>query len=175
MYIVMRKAVAAPPCLDFGETLSPVCGSSPKMGVTRVLTDRSRVLDFEEANQLLPQVRTLVARIRRRVALRQRLASEMLVLQVVCDSCNGSNPDFQEYLDKKVRYHRLGGQVDALVDRLTGFGCVVRDRDATWVDFTFMREDGLAVLCWRHGEDSVSHWHFMHESHADRRLVPSEV
>ena len=144
------------------------------MSPSRILADRSRVLDLAEANQLLPEVRTLVARIRRRVALRARLASEMLVLQVVCDSCNGTSPDFQEYLDKKMRYHRLGGQVDALVDRLTGLGCVVRNRDATWVDFTFLREDGLAVLCWRLGEESVAHWHFMHESHTDRKSVPSQ-
>jgi hypothetical protein len=145
------------------------------MGVSRILTDRSRVLDLDEANELLPQVRTLVARIRRRVALRQRLANEMLVLQVVCDSCTGNNPDFQEYLDKKVRFHRLGGQVDALVERLQQLGGAVRDRDASWVDFTFMRDDGLAVLCWQLGEDAVAHWHFMHEPHSDRRLVVSEV
>jgi hypothetical protein len=145
------------------------------MGVSRILPDRSRVLDLQEANDLLPQVRTLVARIRRRVALRQRLADEMTILQVVCDSCNGNNPDFEEYLDKKVRYHRLGGQVDALVERLTELGCAVRNRDASWVDFTFMRDDGLAVLCWQLGEDEVAHWHFMHETHSDRRLVASEL
>ena len=141
------------------------------MGASRILPDRSKVLDLDEANRLLPRVQVLMARMRRRVALRQRLATEMLVLQVVCDSCTGDTPDFEEYLDKKVRYHRLGGQVDALVDRLAELGCVVRNRDASWVDFTYMRQDGLAVLCWRHGEDRISHWHFMHESHADRRLV----
>ena len=139
---------------------------------SRTLVDRSKVVDLEEANRILPQVRTLVERIGRRVALRQRLSNEIVVLQLVYESSAGATgPEFQEFLDKSVRYHRLGGQVDAFVDRLAGMGCVVRDRDPRWADFTFLREDGLALLCWRRSEPSVAHWHFMHEPHSARRLL----
>ncbi|MFQ5600272.1 MAG: DUF2203 family protein [Candidatus Krumholzibacteriia bacterium] len=140
------------------------------MNVSRTLQNRSPVLDVDEANRLLPLVRTLASRIRRRVALIQRLCNEMLVLQVLCETSDYErNLDLQEFVDKKLRFHRLRGQVDALVERLAGMGCVVRDRDAKHVDFTFLRDDGLAVLCWQQGEDVVDDWHYMHEPHGERR------
>jgi hypothetical protein len=145
------------------------------MGASRIPADRCHVVDVHEANAILPLVRILAARTRRRVALRQRLESRMMILQLVCETCSRRSPDFQEYLDKKLRYHRLGGQVDALVDRLARLGCVVRNHDASWVDFTFLRQDGLAVLCWRLGEDAVAHWHFMHETHSDRRRLAGDA
>jgi hypothetical protein len=134
-----------------------------------VVTGRGRVLDPADCNRLLPRVRTLLARIRRREALRHRLESEMVVLQVLGDMTRGSNAEFLEFVDKNVRFHRLGGQIDALVEHLASLGCVVKNRDAQWVDFVFLRDDGLAHMCWHQGEDLVEHWHHMHEPHDARR------
>ena len=146
------------------------------MGASRSVADRSRVLELAEANRLLPVVHKLVSRIDRRVSLRHRLKNEIVVLELVVESSrHGRSVEFQEFLAKSVRYHRLAGQVDALVDRLCGMGCVVRDRDARCVDFTFLRPDGLAFFCWRRSEESITHWHHMHEPHSSRRpLEPSE-
>lgn len=137
-----------------------------------MLDGHRRVLELEEANRLLPVVRTCAARINRRHALRRRLENELLVLQVIAEIAAQTSTDFQEFVDKNVRYHRLGGQIDAWVERLASFGVIVRDRNAAFVDFTCLRRDGLAVFCWRKGEERVSHWHFMHEPHALRRRVP---
>ena len=142
------------------------------MGGSRSVADRSRVLELSEANRLLPVVNKLVSRIDRRVSLRHRLKNEIVVLQLVLESSDdGQSVEFQEFLDKSVRFHQLAGQVDALVDRLTGMGCVVRDRDARWVDFTYLRPDGLALFCWRRAEESITHWHYMHEPHSCRKVL----
>ena len=135
----------------------------------RKIDDRSPVLELEEATALLPLVRMLAARIERRVALRRRLEDELLMLQLVSDCTDRAGTDFQEFVDKKIRYHRLGGQIDALAERLARLGVVVRGRDATFVDFTYLRDDGLALFCWRRGEEQIGHWHFLHEPHAERR------
>ena len=143
------------------------------MAAHRITEGRSRVLDVAEANALLPSVRTLSARIRRRVAVMQRQQREMLVLELVGElSSARANHDLLELVDKSVRYHRLRGQVDALVECFARMGCSVRDRDANHVDFTYLRQDGLACLCWKLGEERVTHWHHMHEGHAARRPLP---
>jgi hypothetical protein len=131
--------------------------------------DRSRVLDLAEAERLLPDVRALARRINRRVALRARFERELSVLQLLSDAAPHPGAELDELVDKSVRYHRLGGQIDALAERLASLGCTVRKRDATHVDFTILRPDGLAVLCWRQGEAGIGHWHFLHEDHAVRR------
>src|SRR5262245_389426 len=139
------------------------------MGVPRTLADRSRVLELDEASLLLPAVRTLGARIDRRVALRRRLENEVVVLQLLSDASSETGVDFQEFVDKKIRYHVLGGQIDALAEKLAEFGAIVRGRDATYVDFVCLRPDGLAVFCWRRAEERISHWHSLHEPHSHRR------
>ena len=139
---------------------------------SRSVADRSRVLELAEANRLLPVVNKLASRIHRRVSLRRRLKNEIVVLQLVVESsADGQSVEFQEFLDKSMRFHCLAGQVDALVDRLGGMGCVVRDRDARWLDFTCLRPDGLALFCWRPAEEAITHWHYMHEPHTSRRLL----
>lgn len=144
------------------------------MSAPRTTDDRSPVLELEEANRLLPFVSRLAARIDRRTALRRRLEDELLVLELVSDTSDQSGSELHELVDKKIRYHRLGGQIDALVERLARHGVIVRGRDASFVDFTCLRDDGLALFCWKRGEDQVGHWHFFHEAHSDRRpLTPA--
>jgi hypothetical protein len=144
------------------------------MSVPRTLTDRSRVLDLPEAERLLPVVRALARRINRRVALRARVERQLAILQLLSDATPRPGPELDELVDQSVRFHRLGGQIDALADRLASLGCTVRNRDATHVDFTILRPDGLAVLCWHRDEDRIGHWHFLHEEHAVRReLAPA--
>ncbi len=138
------------------------------MGVPRTL-DRSRVLNLDEAELLLPLVRAMARRIGRRVAVRARVERELAVLQLLSDSTPRPGPELDELVDHSVRFHRLGGQIDAMVERLAMLGCSVRNRDPRHVDFTILRPDGLALLCWRQDEDHITHWHFLHEGHDVRR------
>jgi len=141
------------------------------MAVPRTAPDRSRVLDLAEAEGLLPLVGTIARRISRRVALRARVERELAVLQLLSDVTPSRGPELDELVDHSVRFHRLGGQIDALVERLTALGCAVRNRDARHVDFTMLRPDGLALLCWRQGEERITHWHHLREEHAVRRQL----
>lgn len=135
------------------------------------LAGGARLQDIDGAHRVLPLLRTIVRRIRRRQALRQRLERELLVLQLLSDAAAEPGAEFYEFVDTSVRYHRLGGQIDALVERLRGLGAEVRNRDATHVDFPYLRDDGIAALCWDPCEDTVTHWHPLHEPHETRRLL----
>lgn len=144
------------------------------MGVPKTAADRTRLLDRGEAEDVLHAVEPLLKRIRRRVALRARLGREIEVLQLLSDSTPRPGAELDELVNKTVVYHRLGGQIDALAERLTTYGAAVRNRDACWVDFNCLRPDGVAVYCWRTGEPHITHWHLLHEDHAARRpLEPS--
>lgn len=144
------------------------------MVVPKTVPDRSKLLDWSEAEQVLLDVQPLLGRIRRRVALRARMAAEIEVLQLLSDTALRHGAELDELVDKTVAYHRLGGQIDAMTDRLAALGVAIRNRDACWVDFNCLRPDGVAVYCWQSGEPHISHWHFLHEDHAARRpLEPS--
>jgi hypothetical protein len=138
------------------------------MGVPRTLNDRSRVLDLDEAERLLPLVRREARRISQRVAVRARIERQLSILQLLSDTSPQPGAELDDLVDRSVRFHRLNGQIGARIERLNALGCSVRG-DARHVDFTTLRPDGLAVLCWRHDEDHITHWHFLHEDHDARR------
>lgn len=144
------------------------------MSIRKPLSDRAKVLDHGEAEGVLQAVQPLLRRIRRRVALRERLAGEIEVLQLLSDTTLRAGPELDELVAKTVFYHRLGGQIDAAAESLAALGAAVRNRDACWVDFNCLRPDGVAVYCWHRGEPHITHWHLLREDHAARRpLEPS--
>jgi hypothetical protein len=72
-----------------------------------------------------------------------------------------------------------------LVQRVEGYqtawreveemGAVLKDPKTGLVDF-YGRVDGKLVwLCWRYGEDSVTHYHGLHEGFAGRKPIESTM
>ena len=139
----------------------------------RTLAKRVRVLDLDQANALISQARLIARRMSRRAALMLRLEAEIDVLRAACEGASRHNPDLQELIEKSVRFHRLSGQIDALVERLAELGCEVRNRDTTHLDFRFLRDDGLAFFCCGPDDHAIDCWHHMHESHSQRRPLPN--
>lgn len=144
------------------------------MTIRRPFSDRAKVLDRGEAEGVLQAVQPVLRRMRRRVALRERLAGEIEVLQLLSDTALRPGPELDELVDKTVLYHRLAGQIDAAAESLNAMGAAVRNRDACWVDFNCLRPDGVAVYCWHRDEPHIAHWHLLREDHTARRpLEPS--
>jgi hypothetical protein len=139
------------------------------MAVPRSVADKCHVLDLDEAGRVLPLVRALARRLALRLAVQARVERQLAILQLLSDTSPQPGPELDELVDHSVRFHRLAGQIDAMIERLRSMGCGVRDRDAQHVDFTTLRPDGLAVFCWRQGEDEIGHWHLLHEGHDQRR------
>jgi hypothetical protein len=62
-------------------------------------------------------------------------------------------------------------RVAGLVDELQNLGVSLKDFEQGLVDFYALREDRLVFLCWRLGEDHITHWHEVDEGFAGRRPV----
>ena len=53
----------------------------------------------------------------------------------------------------------LAERVAGLLDELEAIGCVMKGIEAGLVDFYALRDDRLVFLCWRLGEERITHWH----------------
>jgi hypothetical protein len=58
---------------------------------------------------------------------------------------------------------------------LEGIGCLFKGFEGGLVDFLSLREDRPVYLCWRHGEDSVSHWHDVEGGFDGRRPIDAHL
>ncbi len=66
---------------------------------------------------------------------------------------------------------RLAAEISAVVERVNGLGCLVKDLENGLVDFYAMREGEPVFLCWQFGEPAVTHWHGVEEGFNGRRPI----
>ena len=117
-----------------------------------------RTYTVDEANAALPELRERLERIR---AARQTIlrAAERIRGQVAADGGGHEGKDYWE----------ARASVKADIERLAEQGILLRDPETGLVDFPGEREGRRVFLCWRMGEDRVSHWHDVDSGFAGRR------
>lgn len=123
-----------------------------------------RRFDLEEAERMLPLVRSILSGIVTDHAERRALAERL------------------DDLDPAARRGVAGGEItreiEALtrrlveaIEELTGLGVELKGVEPGLVDFPTRLEDRDAYLCWRLGEEGIRWWHPVETGFAGRRPV----
>jgi hypothetical protein len=111
---------------------------------------------LEEANALLPKVRThikLLREIRRRIVAKQALVD---IEELTAPSFRVDRARQDQLL------HEIEQDVHSFHKTLEAFqalGCELKDLERGLVDFYSMRDNDVVFLCWTDGEDSIQWWH----------------
>jgi hypothetical protein len=119
-----------------------------------------RRFTLEQANRSLPLVRRIVTDV---VAAH----SAAVKLQESIEQTPKSNQrtPLQEKMEMQIdRLHDL-------VDELTAIGCELKDYQTGLVDFIGRHQGRDVCLCWKLGENSITHWHETNTGFAGRQPV----
>ena len=85
-------------------------------------------------------------------------------------STSSSQEDYSERIAEAERtVDSARARVEGLLTTMAERGIQVRDLDMGLVDFLGERQGEDVWLCWRVGEDSVSHWHGLNQGFAHRQ------
>jgi hypothetical protein len=57
------------------------------------------------------------------------------------------------------------------VSEIDSIGVQVKDLDSGLLDFPYLLDDQVVLLCWRMGESSIEHWHTTESGFKDRQPV----
>ncbi|MEW5701200.1 MAG: DUF2203 domain-containing protein [Candidatus Zixiibacteriota bacterium] len=116
-----------------------------------------------EANAMLPQIRAIFEQI---AALRAQLAERQGDLALVHRAApgNGGDPNGSELVIQSETIGRL-------LHELEQNGVIVQDPEAGIIDFPHIRDGEEIFLCWRSGEESVSHWHHLDTGFRGRKPI----
>jgi hypothetical protein len=125
----------------------------------------ARLFTVDEANALLPIVRSLVEEILDSIR-RLRSKSETVIRKEELDP---DAPNLMDRLREDNEIARLIGQVKGLVDEIDSYGCMCKGVEQGLIDFPCMLGSEVVFLCWQMGEASVSYWHRVEEGFAGRR------
>lgn len=120
-----------------------------------------RYFTVEEANSLLPELEPLVGELLRRRS-RATAAAKALAPTLGNLRTDVGGPEASA----------LAGEfasIEALVDRIQSYGCVVKSLEAGLLDFLTERDGRDVFLCWRYGEPRIEYFHDLHAGFSGRR------
>ncbi len=122
-----------------------------------------RYFSLEEARRALPLVRRIAADIQQAQAERLRLHGEMSAAMA------SVTPGIPEKLQKE--FEAQTDRLDRLVEELTKVGVELKDPGRGLLDFPGMFEGREICLCWRLGEETITHWHELESGFTGRKPV----
>jgi hypothetical protein len=120
-----------------------------------------KLFTVEEANALLPELRRLLARVRRQREVLGRLEPEARRAGERAEEGGG--------LASGSRYAQALNLVMEDAQAIAGLGIQIKDFDRGLCDFPHLRGGRVVLLCWQRGEDRVAWWHEVEAGFAGRQ------
>lgn len=134
------------------------------------------VFTLEEANALVPRLKSLIgAQMERRSQIERGLEQLAKLMGAVPDSIRIDDEDpvpvrnlKRDVADRIEKYRIAWREVEEL-------GVALKDARVGLVDF-YGQVDGKAVwLCWKYGEEAVTHYHGLDEGFAGRKPIAATL
>lgn len=129
-----------------------------------------RFFTLEEANAVLPRVKTIVeGQLKKRAALEERLGQLALKTGSPPESVV-EKPDDPD--DIRALKREIAGRIEEYQrgwNDLEDLGALLKDAKTGLVDFYSKIEGRTVLLCWRHGEDAIEHYHDLESGFAGRK------
>ena len=125
----------------------------------------------EKANALIPKVAPLVEELWTK---RRDLAIRLLETDPVL---RGTEPTAHSRMAAPRspftpgRFSEQKAEIVRIINRIEAYGCIVKDIDLGLIDFPSMREGRAVYLCWKAGEERITHWHGMDEGFSERKSL----
>jgi hypothetical protein len=138
----------------------------------------ARFFDLDEAAETLPELRSILTRLRDQRAELIRLRDEVLEQQAAVEASEGGGgtggsaraaEDVAELRRVRLRMQGVIDQMQAGVARIDELGITLREIETGLVDFPALVSGRQVWLCWRLGEDAVDWWHELTTGVAGRR------
>ncbi len=130
-----------------------------------------RTFTVERANSALPLVRRIVQDI---VAEHPRWKDLVSRYELAAAGARPEAGESAEQLALRREIEVVAARIDAYVDELSEVGCLLKGFEDGLVDFYGVHEGRLVFLCWRLGEDAVTHWHELDAGVAGRQPIPAD-
>lgn len=130
-----------------------------------------RVFTVEKANRALPLVRRIVADITAEHPRWRDLVSRYELAAGGARSDLGESP---EMLQLQREIDAVAALIAGYVAELEQIGVTLKGFEDGLVDFYGSHEGRLVCLCWKEGEESVTHWHELEAGFAGRQPITPE-
>lgn len=114
-------------------------------------TKEMKIFTIDEANSLLPSVRSLLGKIQKANRGLRKYKTQAQKAAEAGEQGGGGIPNGSQYAE-------LITVLTAEINQLEGLGVQIKDFERGLVDFPSVREGRVVLLCWQLGEGDVLEW-----------------
>ena len=137
------------------------------------MSDRTFTLD--EAQMLVPVLESLLRTAITGKELIQEVDEEFHELQQRIYLNGGTALNVVPLAKRKAEREKTLQRVKDAMSEIDAMGVQVKDLDIGLLDFPCEVEGQTILLCWKLGEDSITHWHGISEGFAGRKPIDERI
>ena len=131
-----------------------------------------RIFSLEDAERALPLVRKIVADVQR---VYEEWRGAVASYELVAAGVKGDGPEPVALEQLRTEVAGYAEQMASLIDEVQEIGCELKDVRLGLVDFYALLDDRLVYLCWRLGEQGITHWHELNEGYGGRQPIDQSL
>ena len=135
----------------------------------------SRTFTLEEAQSLVPVLESLLRTAIAGKKLMEQVEGEMQALGHRIFLNGGTHVDVVAVARRKAERAKAEQRAKDALAEIDSIGVQVKDLDIGLLDFPCEVEGRVVLLCWKMGEQSITHWHSPEEGFAGRKLIDERI
>ena len=134
-----------------------------------------RTFTLEEAQSLLSVLESLLRTAISGKQLMEEVEGEMQELSHRIFLNGGTHVDVVAVARRKAERSKAEQRAKDALAEIDSIGVQVKDLDIGLLDFPCEVEGKKVLLCWKMGEQSITHWHGTDEGFAGRKLIDERI
>ncbi len=128
-----------------------------------------KTFTLEEAQQLVPVLESLLKRAVEAKAAAEDIEQELQALAQRVFLTGGMRVDVVGVSRKRTAMEALVQRAKDAVEEIDAIGVQVKDLDTGLLDFPCRIDDEIVLLCWKIGEERITHWHTLESGFRGRQ------
>jgi hypothetical protein len=126
----------------------------------------------EEVERLIPRLTACMERVQSAQASGREAQEWLDAEQQRITLSGGGVVDQAAWRGRRQRVEQSTHTMQQGIEEIQGLGGVIKDLGLGLVDFLYLRDGREVNLCWRYGEQRITHWHGLNEGYAARKPLP---
>jgi len=134
-----------------------------------------RTFTLDEAHLLLPVLESLLKQAIESKQLVERIDREFEDLNHRVFLAGGTLINIARVAARKAERERAVQKIKDTLSEIDATGVQVKDLDIGLLDFPCLVDDGMILLCWKLGEEKITHWHSLEEGFKGRKPIDEKI
>ncbi|HWR16649.1 MAG TPA: DUF2203 domain-containing protein [Terriglobales bacterium] len=135
----------------------------------------NRTFTLKEAQELLPVLESLIRRAAEGKRRMEEIDAEFQSVNARVMMHGGVLLDIVPLAKLRAERDKLAQNMSDALAEITATGVQVKDLDIGLLDFPCVVDGRVVLLCWKLGEETITHWHGVDEGFAGRKPIDDKI